>query len=77
MFLRARGASTWPKVWPVVWLPCPSPHVDSSSLGDTIDRGSLPLQLHFSHIITSASNHTQTGIPNWLQAMFPGIGFCF
>ena len=45
--------------------------------GDTIDRGSLPLQLHFSHIITSASNHTQRRIPNWLQAMFPGIGFCF
>lgn len=69
MFLREQGASMGPTVWPVVWLP--------ASLETDSKQGQSSLQLHFSHIITSASNHTQKGIPNRLQVMFPRIGFCF
>lgn len=69
MFLGEQGAS--------MWLPCLSLHVDSASLETDSKQGQSSLQLHFSHSITSASNHTQKGIPNRLQVLFPRIGFCF
>lgn len=39
MFLGEQGASMWPGVWPVMWLPHLSLHVDSASLETDSKQG--------------------------------------
>lgn len=77
MVPREQETSTWPQAWQVVLLLCLRLHMDTSSSRQTVKLQTVSLQLHYSHIIPSASNPTHEEIPNRLQAMFPRTGFCF